>query len=479
MISPLEREMLVKNICTKLNRITNLKSTMDSVITDLKKLTKCDAIGLRLHENGDYPYYSYDGFSKSFILKENSLCVKDASKDKCNEPDCNNNNLECMCGNIVKGNFDPELSFFTKKGSFWTNDTNEPWLSEAIEKYTSNIRGNCVKSGYLSVALIPIKSNGEIIGLLQINSKQKGMFDLQLIEYLEAICEALGMAIDNNLIHIKLKEDEELLRIREMIEKVKFEFFINMSHELRTPINVILSTIQLMSANIKKEGTNNEYNEKYLKIAKQNCFRLIRLVNNILDITRIDSGLYELRMSNYDIVEMIEKITLSVKDFVEYKGLKLKFSKSIGSRIIACDPEKIEMILLNLLSNATKYSEYKGTVTVRVESKNEKIIISVKDQGIGIPKENLEKIFERYKQLDNSLIRNYEGYGIGLALVKTLVEMHDGTIYVRSTPGKGSKFIVELPIKVLKDSDKAAKFNSKINKRIDKLDVYFSDIYEL
>ena len=199
---------------------------------------------------------------------------------------------------------------------------------------------------------------------------------------------------------LQAKIEEEKIKLTEIKEydMIRTEFFSNISHELRTPINVIFSALQMQEIKLKECTQSNTclYAFKYTKIMKQNCYRLLRLINNLIDITKIDSGFFEINETNHNIVSLIEDITLSVADYIEKKGLSLVFDTDVEEKIIACDPEKIERIILNLLSNAVKFTPYGGNIKVNIEDGIENICIRVKDNGRGIPAEKLNSIFERF-----------------------------------------------------------------------------------
>lgn len=277
---------------------------------------------------------------------------------------------------------------------------------------------------------------------------------------------------------IDITEKKRLVELREY-DRIKTEFFSNISHELRTPINVIFSALQLLEVKIKAgsyDGSADKY--KFIKIMKQNCYRLLRLINNLIDITKIDSGYYDINEKNVDIVRLIENITLSVADYVETKGLKLKFDTYVEEKIIACDVDKMERVILNLLSNAVKFTPSGGEIMVNIEDCNESVCISVKDTGRGIPKSKLNSIFERFVQVDKSLTREHEGSGIGLSLVKCMVEMQNGKIFVRSKEGFGTEFKIYLPCNLVDDTEYVTAAREKIDESyIEKINVEFSDIY--
>ena len=213
---------------------------------------------------------------------------------------------------------------------------------------------------------------------------------------------------------------------------------------------------------------------KYIDSMKQNCYRLSKLINNIVDSSKIETGFFELHLSNNNIVEVVEDIVMSVTNFTDSRGLNIIFDTDIEEKIIACDPEKIERVVLNLISNAIKFSDKGDEIFIDVKDKNEFVEMSVKDNGIGIEEKNLDAIFDRFKQVDESLSRNSEGTGIGLSLVKSIVELHGGSIYAESEVGEGSKFIVKLPSK--NASHENVRHSNKISSKNESIKVELSDI---
>lgn len=283
---------------------------------------------------------------------------------------------------------------------------------------------------------------------------------------------------DKKELEIEKKLMEESLHI----ENIKNEFFANISHEFKTPLNIILASLQVINHNTFNENIkcSKDFNlKKYTNSIKQNSYRLLRLANNLIDITKIDSGYYEIHPKNCNIVSIIEDITLSVAQYLKDKGIDLIFDTSFEEIIISCDPDKIERIMLNLLSNAVKYTKSPGVINVFIDKTEDNVIISVKDTGIGIPKENISIIFERFIQVDDTLTRKCEGSGIGLSLVQSLVQMHGGKIAVYSIKNIGSEFTFTLPIQTIKDSDIIYNINEDSHSRLDKCSIEFSDIYSL
>ncbi|SHJ98338.1 PAS domain-containing sensor histidine kinase [Tepidibacter formicigenes] len=277
----------------------------------------------------------------------------------------------------------------------------------------------------------------------------------------------------------KEEKSRHLLQKTIECEKLKMEFFSSVSHELKTPLNVILGTIQLLQIYSDKGMINNggKNINKYINIAKQNSYRLLRLVNNIIDINRMDAGFYKIQLQNYDIVKVVEDITLSVAEYIKNKGIYLEFDTNIEEKVMAIDPYKIERIMLNLLSNSIKFTDFKGKISVSIYDNKDKVTISVKDTGTGIPKDKLRTIFERFKQVEKTLSRNKEGSGIGLSLVKYLVELHNGEIYVESEYGKGSEFIINIPVILLEEENIKENYSTVQEGNVERINIEFSDIY--
>lgn len=239
----------------------------------------------------------------------------------------------------------------------------------------------------------------------------------------------------------------ELLYLEaEKTEKIKTEFISNVSHELRTPLNIILNTCRLLTIKIHTSDIDKEYFTEKLGYINKNSNRLLRLVNNILDVTRLDSGFIVPYFKSQNIVEVIEDTVLSVVDLAKSHNIEIIFDTCEEEIITAIDELKIERALLNLLSNAIKFTLPGGTIYVSIKLNFKNIVIDIKDTGIGIPESYLPFIFERFKQVDSSFTRFNEGSGLGLSIVKGLITLHNGTINVISSEGVGSTFTIILPI---------------------------------
>lgn len=266
------------------------------------------------------------------------------------------------------------------------------------------------------------------------------------------------------------------LRDKEKLDLMKNNFIANLSHELRNPLNIIISTIQLFDLYLKQNKIvlKDPTIKNKFEYLKNNSNRLLKLVNNVIDITKIDAGFFNISKDNYDIVSVVENLTLSTVPYAEYKDITLIFDTDIEELYCLFDKDNIERVILNLLSNALKFTPANGNIFVTLTYNSKYLSISVKDTGIGIPREKQKFIFDRFSQLDTDKYSKGKGSGIGLALIKSVVELHNGHIEVNSLPGVGSEFIVILPIYKVKNLTEQ---NGSSSDSIQKTNLEYSDIF--
>ncbi|MBN1052274.1 MULTISPECIES: HAMP domain-containing sensor histidine kinase [unclassified Clostridium] len=267
----------------------------------------------------------------------------------------------------------------------------------------------------------------------------------------------------------KLKEEEEM----------RSQFFANISHELRTPLNIIISSFQLLRMYNYNEEEFLKYYNKYENTISQNCSRMLRLINNIIDVTKFDAGCFKMNFVNCEIISLVENITLSIAEYEKARKRNIIFDTDCEFLEIKCDPENMERAILNLLSNAIKFTSDNGNIFVSIESQNndECLSITIKDDGIGIPKDFRKSVFERFVQVDKSFRRNVEGSGIGLSLVKYIVNSHNGEINLKDNEEKGCEFIINLPNVKIEDELDDIEFNLHKKDEIDsKILIELSDI---
>ena len=277
---------------------------------------------------------------------------------------------------------------------------------------------------------------------------------------------------DNYILKVE-KEKKEYL---ERVIAIKDDFLTLVSHEFKTPLTVIGTAIQALELFCGPEMS--EKARRYISTIKQNSLRQLRLVSNLLDITRGTADQIRMYKRNIDIVSITRLITDSVKIYAAQKNLQISFDTNIESKLFYIDDEKYERVLLNILSNAIKFTPKGKNICVNLFYEDGYMNISVRDEGVGIPKEKLNVIFERFGQVDNSLSRQAEGSGIGLYLVKMFVEKMGGKISVSSTPYEGTTFLISLPDMPMETLTKDNEFGEVDNKRIiSMMNIEFSDIY--
>ncbi len=313
--------------------------------------------------------------------------------------------------------------------------------------------------------------NGTLRGILKDENKKTVDYSAQLINMGRGEIDIAVSFID---ISDEINMEIELEKLK-VYDKEKNDFISNISHELRTPLNIFYSTIQLLDTISKNKNCDFRLKyEEYKKTLHINCKRMNRLINNIIDISKIDEGILKTNFGNYNIVSIVEDVTLSVVNYATLKSISIQFDTDTEEHIIKCDPLMIEKVMLNLLSNAIKFSKEGSSVHISIEESNEYIIINVEDEGIGILKEYHDKIFDKFFQVDKTSTRINEGSGIGLSIVKSIVDIHNGYIKVDSQLGIGSKFSIYLPNIYNKNSNVKT-----YNVNDENIQIELSDIYEL
>ncbi|MDK2562584.1 two-component regulator propeller domain-containing protein [Romboutsia sedimentorum] len=256
------------------------------------------------------------------------------------------------------------------------------------------------------------------------------------------------------------KRKEELQNEREVseallkniidLEQNKNKCFVNLSYELRTPITLINATVQLVNKiNKMQDGISKESLSYHIGIINKNCKKLLGTINNIIDSTKLENNSYIITLEEKDIVFTVEEAALSLKEYIESKDIELIIDTDVEEKIISCDETEIERCILNLVDNARKFTPNGGYIKVDIKDLNDKVEISVSDNGIGIDKEYQDNIFDRFNQvLDMKKEALKGGSGLGLTITKHIIQKHNGRIYLESEEGKGSKFIITLPTNI-------------------------------
>ncbi|MDU1007027.1 MAG: PAS domain-containing sensor histidine kinase [Clostridium butyricum] len=337
-----------------------------------------------------------------------------------------------------------------------------------------------------NVKIYKIKYGSNIIGIMNVYYDKNQNLNVEDKDLINSICYKFGLLFQNKIITRKLKEEEnKKVKYRQAleIENLKTEFFLGLSHEIRTPLNIIITSIHSID-DILMTHECEGYRDRIIKslnYIKQNSNRMLRLINNISDVKKLDHMCYDVNYTNCNIVEVIEGIVISVSDYIKVSQRNIIFDTEEEEIIIACDLDKIERIMLNLLSNAIKYSDENTDILVkiRLSEKKDEIIVSVWDDGVAIEKKDSIRIFEKFVQLDKLLNRPCEGTGIGLFLVKSLLEIQGGRVWVNNEVIKGAEIDFSLPVRTVEKKEDKQNITTSPQDKVEIYNVEFSDIYSL
>lgn len=399
-------------------KILNSSSVYYGILKDLKSAVKCNEVGL----------YLYDKNKNAMILNNH---------------------------------FGEDEAFFEESYNI-TMDIEKNYFYNYECKIEEKLNFNSVKYIYL------LKINNNLLGCIHIyyENKPKKINE----EFIKYICIILSFI-----------KDKKNLKHAVEIESLKTEFFANLSHEFKTPLNIILSTVQLVMNYIEVNNEYPDYNmfNKCLSNIKQNSYRILKIANNLIDMSKIDGNFYSINMGNYNIVEVVENIVQSLAEYMKDNKRNIIFDTIEEEIITACDLDQIERIILNVLSNAMKFTSHGGNIYVDMEVNDRcnKVIIKISNDGEKINFEDRLRIFERFTQSESLLTRRAEGTGIGLTLVKSLVKLHNGEVYVNTEFEEGTQFCIELPIRKMKNFKNNNVREKSIVSKVEKFNIEFSDIY--
>lgn len=314
--------------------------------------------------------------------------------------------------------------------------TQEPVVIDDLQQHPEkNIPDLPLRSPARALLVVPLLYDGEIIGsisLRQMTMPRRWLADE--VKLAQAVAVQAAIAVQQAHLYQKTRQQaEQLLEL----DRQKNEFFQNVSHEFRTPLTLTIGPLE--SAIAQQQGLSYDQS----RMALRNSRRLLRLVNQLLDLQRLDAGRMQPRFRPCNLLDVVTQIVESFQHYCERKQIRL-FTRLEDCPPVYLDLEKFDKVLYNLLSNAMKFTAPQGTIEVTLQSTGEHCLLQVKDTGIGIRPDQIPYLFERFRQADGSANRKYEGSGLGLALVKKLVEMHGGKVMVESVYGEGTTFTVWL-----------------------------------
>lgn len=439
------REMS-REVLQILNRHGNLEELIPQVLDTLKTRTGFDAVGIRLQDGDDFPYIVQDGFPGDFLLVENSLVERSVDGGICRDRD-GRVRLECTCGLVISGKTDPDNPLFTKGGSCWTNDS-FPLLEVPLDADPRlHPRNECIHQGYASVALVPIRDGGQIVGLIQFNDRRKDCFTLDAVERLEEIATYIGAVL------MRKRIEEEKLALEQQYQQVRrLESLGVLSGGIAHDFNNILAIItgHCFLARVAADAVNSITEiEKAAERAAELCRQMLAYAGKT-QIVPVPVNLGEL------VDDMLKLLKPSLK-----QGVEIKLDLLPGIPAVAGDANQFRQIIMSLVSNSSEaIFEAAGEIRVSV-SKTEvrtdqpvrdhqgKSIrpgwyasLEVADNGCGMDAETVRRIFEPF------FTTKFTGRGLGLSATLGIITSHGGSLQLSSQPGKGTSFKVYLPIPV-------------------------------
>jgi signal transduction histidine kinase len=312
----------------------------------------------------------------------------------------------------------------------------------AEDAYRGPLRDILLRTGTRALLAIPMLREDELIGGLTVNRKTPGAFAPEVLELLQTFATQSALAIQNARLFREIADKSRLL---EAASRHKSEFLANMSHELRTPLNAILGFSEVLAE--RMFGEVNEKQAEYLQDILSSGRHLLSLINDILDLSKVEAGRIELELGRFHLPTALDNALILVRERATRHGITLTQTVAEGVGDIVADERKVKQILLNLLSNAVKFTPEGGRVGLTATAAEGVLTIAVSDTGIGIAPEDQAAIFEEFRQVGRDDARTQEGTGLGLTLAKKFVELHGGRIWVQSQVGQGSTFTFTLPVK--------------------------------
>jgi signal transduction histidine kinase/CheY-like chemotaxis protein len=301
---------------------------------------------------------------------------------------------------------------------------------------------------------------GKVVGVMEVFHRTPFNRDQEWFDFLNSLTGQAAIAIDNARLWEQVQRHARDLELRvaertaalnrsnaelEHANRAKDEFLANMSHELRTPLNSILGLAESLLE--QRRDPITDYQQRSLEIIESSGRHLLELISDILDLSKIEAGKFDYFPQSVELESLCRSSIAFVKNQAAKKRITITFNNETSIANIAADPRRLKQILVNLLTNAVKFTSENGQVTleVHVDEEQDLVEFSITDNGIGIAPQDLKRLFQPFVQVDSKLNRQYEGTGLGLALVQKLTDMHGGSVNVESQVGVGSRFTVRLP----------------------------------
>ena len=423
------RDVLMREVLDCINKAEMSVDLIRSILSMIKAHSGFDAVGIRLRSGDDFPYFAQDGFSNEFLLKENSLAVRDRKGDVCRDEN-GNVLLECTCGLVIEGKADPANALFTRGGSAWTANS-KPLLGIPIDQDPRlHPRNTCIHHGYSSIGIVPLRAGDTIVGILQLNDRREGRLDEDAVGFYEGLGNSIGIALTRKRI------EEDLGRRTRQLETANQElesFSYSVAHDLRAPLRAIDGFSQAVQEDYA--GKLDEDGKDSLRRIRAASQKMGALIDGLLKLSRITRA--ELRTGEVDLSAMASSVIDSLREQEPRREVEVSVDPGLRAQ---ADPELMRAVMGNLLGNAWKFT--RKVIPARIEvgvaqEGNEKAYF-VRDNGAGFDQDHADKLFGAFQRLHSG--EEFEGTGIGLATVRRIISRHGGRIWAESRPGAGATF---------------------------------------
>jgi len=433
-------QLLTSEVLGILNDSSKIGDSINAILSLIQRKTGIEAVGIRLLSGNDYPYFIQNGFTKDFLFTENTLSVRDAKGDVCRDKD-GNISLECTCGLVLSGKTDPSNTLFTPKGSAWTNDSLPILDLPPDQDPRLHPRNRCIHEGFLSIALIPIRANNEIVGLLQLNDRRKNCFTIETINFLEGLSASIGVALIRKQAEEKINSLNASLTQHsaelEAVNKDLEAFSYSVSHDLRAPLRSIngFSKILLEDYSAKLDDQGREYFQRIMTSSQL----MAQLIEDMLNLSRLSRAELHLdkvnlsRLANEVVIELNTQQPNRHVEFVIEPGLE-----AYGDRHL------LKLVFDNLLGNAFKFTGKVdlGKIKFGATTYNGEPAYYIKDNGSGFDMAYADKLFKPFQRLHSQ--SEFPGIGIGLASVQNIIRRHGGKVWAEGQENKGATFYFTL-----------------------------------
>jgi len=426
--SSILKQEIINQILLRSHTAQTLEDLIRGATELLKRYSHADAVGLRLQDGKEFPYFEISGFSNTFTTAEDFICNHSTGS------------LQCFCGAVIEQKKVEGIKGFNSFGSFVTNDSVA--LMRQIPKDNSifEMRGKCMRDGYLSLAMIPLRLRGKSFGILQFNSMQTDAFPDTIIKDLEEIADYFVIAISNFRSSLELQEvnlslESQNSKLETINEELRL-FAASVTHDLRSPLNQMKQYLKLIRSELEQHF--NDRLRGYFGRAQQLVPKMQEMITSFIELTRIIE--VDPVLQNIDLGEMAEKILAEVK----FDYPKQRIRSDIASKMmVRADAGLLRIVLSNLMNNAVKYSSQRKYSTLTIaRAKNEgAATFYIRDNGIGIVAEELDKLFIPFKRLSNA--QSIAGTGIGLVSAQRAMERMGGRIWCESKLDEGTTFFIQ------------------------------------